>query len=414
MAVYTMVIDGFFSHHKQGDPSRQGSRKLFGGKYALKHRLWELNIAVLGLLLASGTAFVITGALKNATGKPRPDLIARCLPLLGSVDPPVFGLSNSTICTQTDNAILKDGFRSFPSGHSSCKSFSTSPSCTAWTDIPPAAFGGLFYLSLYLAGKLHVLDNRGEVWKAFVVLIPTLVAALIAISRIMDARHHPFDVITGSLLGSLMAFCAYRQYFPPISESWRKGRAYPIRSWGTDPSGPTSAKDEREIHRDQGVEPMRNTPRHTDEEENTRSPLATMGAMPGVNPAQNTFHTQTLGPGTMPPATFPSPRGGASPNYNAPPESNSLANPYSTSGPRRDRQHDQDGYWSSSSEDANDDEDGYELRPKYTLTDPGSRGPSELSDVSYAPYRPEGAPATYAPYQAPNVPVSGPLGEHGA
>lgn len=112
IAFWTLVIDGLFSHHK--DP---GSKR---GPYTLRKRLWELNCGILGLLLASGTAFVITNALKNATGKPRPDLIDRCQPAKGSVDAPVYGLSNITICTQTDNAILKDGFRSFPSGHSSC------------------------------------------------------------------------------------------------------------------------------------------------------------------------------------------------------------------------------------------------------------------------------------------------------
>ena len=101
-----------------------------------------------------------------------------------------------------------------------------------------AAFAGLFYLSLYLAGKLHIFDNKGEVWKTFIVLIPTLAASLIAGSRIMDARHHPFDVISGSLLGMLVAWCAYRQYFPPVTESWHKGRAHPIRAWGTEPKEP--------------------------------------------------------------------------------------------------------------------------------------------------------------------------------
>jgi membrane-associated phospholipid phosphatase len=71
------------------------------------------------LLLSTAAAYTITGALKNATGKPRPDLIDRCRPKDGSADPPVFGLVTSDICTQTNHAILKDGFRSFPSGHSS-------------------------------------------------------------------------------------------------------------------------------------------------------------------------------------------------------------------------------------------------------------------------------------------------------
>jgi diacylglycerol diphosphate phosphatase/phosphatidate phosphatase len=110
--------------------------------------------------------------------------------------------------------------------------------CTILSLTSTVGFAGLFYLSLYLAAKLHVLDSKGEVWKSLVVLIPTLAASLIAGSRIMDARHHPFDVITGSMLGLLVAWASYRQYFPPLSESWRKGRAYPIRSWGREPAPP--------------------------------------------------------------------------------------------------------------------------------------------------------------------------------
>lgn len=85
-----------------------------------------------------------------------------------------------------------------------------------------------------MAGKLHVLDARGEAWKTIVVLIPFLAAALVAVSRIMDARHHPFDVITGAMLGFFVAWASYRQYFPSLSETWKKGRAYPMRTWGTD------------------------------------------------------------------------------------------------------------------------------------------------------------------------------------
>ncbi|MCJ1387856.1 hypothetical protein MMC18_000699 [Xylographa bjoerkii] len=83
----------------------------------------------------------------------------------------------------------------------------------------------------------------------------------------MDARHHPFDVISGSLLGILTAFCSYRQYFPPVSEAWRKGRAYPIRSWATEPLGPTLMHAEREMARDQGIEPLRTAPARADEEQ---------------------------------------------------------------------------------------------------------------------------------------------------
>ncbi|KAI9371016.1 phosphatidic acid phosphatase type 2/haloperoxidase [Aspergillus egyptiacus] len=214
IAVYTLFIDGLFSHHKPVNSST-GKRKLTG-PYRWKDRLWEFNCGLLGLVLSQALTFAITQALKVACGKPRPDIIDRCQPRPGSQDPSPYGLSDISICTG-DPHLLVDGFRSWPSGHSS------------------SSFAGLFYLSLWIGGKLHIMDNKGEVWKMFLVMLPNLGATLIAVSRIMDARHHPFDVITGSLLGILIASISYRQYFPSLSEPWKKGRAYPIRSWGTDP-----------------------------------------------------------------------------------------------------------------------------------------------------------------------------------
>lgn len=78
------------------------------------------------------------------------------------------------------------------------------------------------------------MDNRGEVWKTVIVLVPILSAALVAVSRIMDARHHPFDVLTGAALGSVTAWISYRQYFPSVANPKAKGRAYKPRTWGTD------------------------------------------------------------------------------------------------------------------------------------------------------------------------------------
>ena len=108
ISLYTLVIDGIFSH--------SGLKRR---RYRLKDRLWELNCGILGLFLSFMLTYVVTGTLKNAIGKPRPDLIARCAPKEGSADPLPFGISDSSICTQTDMSLLNDGFRSFPSGHSS-------------------------------------------------------------------------------------------------------------------------------------------------------------------------------------------------------------------------------------------------------------------------------------------------------
>ncbi len=50
-------------------------------------------------------------------------------------------------------------------------------------------------------------------------LTPFIGAALIAISRTMDYRHHWEDVTAGSFLGLVLAFFAYRQYYPPLSSA---------------------------------------------------------------------------------------------------------------------------------------------------------------------------------------------------
>ncbi|KAI9834404.1 MAG: hypothetical protein M1819_003015 [Sarea resinae] len=335
IAVYTLLIDGLFSSHRVSSSNDRG-RTL--GKYRLKDRLWELNCGVLGLLLSSGAAYVITGALKNATGKPRPDIIARCRPKV-ALDPQPFGLSNYTICAQTDKAMLKDGFKSFPSGHSS------------------TAFSGLFFLSLYLAGKLHVMDTRGEVWKTFVVLVPALGAALIADSRIMDARHHPFDVLSGSLLGIVVAWCAYRQYFPPVTEPWKKGRAYPIRSWGKDPLPPNEPSNAN-LYPEPSVEPLRPTDAAAArDEEQVPHP-------DDLTPGTNVFRLQVTESQRRRQQTGDVSR--SSSYYTNP------GNPFSStvsavSGSQRRAPSRQDGYWSSSSDD---EDERFELQRQYTLSHP--------------------------------------------
>jgi membrane-associated phospholipid phosphatase len=77
-------------------------------------------------------AFFFTQGMKNLFGKPRPDLLARCQPDVSNIAAYSVGayargssqdwvLVSSSICEQTDKDFLDDGFRSFPSGHSSSK-----------------------------------------------------------------------------------------------------------------------------------------------------------------------------------------------------------------------------------------------------------------------------------------------------
>lgn len=63
------------------------------------------------------------------------------------------------------------------------------------------SFAGLGFLSWYLAGKIEVFDRRGHVAKLCIILLPLLFAALVAVSRVDDYRHHWQDVCTGGILG---------------------------------------------------------------------------------------------------------------------------------------------------------------------------------------------------------------------
>jgi hypothetical protein len=200
-----------------------------------------------------------------------------------------------------------------------------------------ASFAGLFYTSLWLGGKLHIMDNRGEAWKSLLVMVPILAATLVAVSRIMDARHHPFDVITGSLLGVVCAAVSYRQYFPPLTEAWRKGRAYPIRTWGTEPPRPVDAK--LTAFNNESTSALR-------------------------NPEQDRLNPPTGIERSVSPSGHPVPHGAS--GYAVP------SNPFASQVyPRRRHDQDPDGNWSSSEDDVGN---GFEMQHGYAVAQNPSAG----------------------------------------
>ena len=240
-------------------------------------------------------AFFFTQGLKNLFGKPRPDLLARCDPDIKNVAAHAISnyaasfskewvLVSSSICRQKDIALLDDGFRSFPSGHSS----------TSWA--------GLLYLALYLSSKFSVTlpylsprpYSREAAYTAFgpsgseqdvgilplhhkhsstsanashgniqdvgrqpgsnvspiipirnqaaappvyllaLPLIPISVAFYICASRFFQFYHHGFDIISGSLIGILSASFSFRWYHLPLSQGagWAWGARSRDRAWG--------------------------------------------------------------------------------------------------------------------------------------------------------------------------------------
>ncbi|XP_019172603.1 PREDICTED: lipid phosphate phosphatase 2-like [Ipomoea nil] len=155
--------------------------------------VYDLHQAILGLLFSVLITGVITDAIKDGVGRPRPDFFWRCFPDGKGVFDSVTG---NVKCTGLKN-VIKEGHKSFPSGH------------TSWS------FAGLGFLSWYLSGKIKAFDQQGHVAKLCIVVLPLLFAALVGVSRVDDYWHHWQDVFAGGLIGLTVASFCYLQLFPP-------------------------------------------------------------------------------------------------------------------------------------------------------------------------------------------------------
>ncbi|EAS27657.3 PAP2 domain-containing protein [Coccidioides immitis RS] len=219
-------------------------KRAFGAE-AWRRKFWEWNAGWMGLGVAYAGVYAATEAMKVMFGKPRPDLLDRCDPDLSNIAAHVIGglggqvagapsLVSWTICRNTTKRLLKDGFVSFPSGHSSM------------------SFAGLTYLSLWLCAKLAItipflsvaslqeveqpnlnkspvsLRNRGAAPPTVLVLlvfVPIVAATYIASSRWADSRHFAFDILFGALLGIAFAWLGFRLYHLPLNsgQGWAWG-----------------------------------------------------------------------------------------------------------------------------------------------------------------------------------------------
>nr|XP_043633483.1 lipid phosphate phosphatase 2-like [Erigeron canadensis] len=167
--------------------------------YIRRRDVYDFHHAILGLLFSTFITGVITEAIKDAVGRPRPDFFWRCFP--DGID--LYDKWGDVIC-HGDIDVIRQGHKSFPSGHSS------------WS------FAGLGFLSLYLSGKIQAFDREGHAAKLCIVFLPLLAASLVAITRLDDYRHHWQDVVGGGLLGITMAIFCYLQFFAPPyhTEGW--------------------------------------------------------------------------------------------------------------------------------------------------------------------------------------------------
>ncbi|XP_020416350.1 putative lipid phosphate phosphatase 3, chloroplastic isoform X3 [Prunus persica] len=82
--------------------------------YFRRRDVYDLHHAILGLLFSVLITGVITDAIKDAVGRPRPDFFWRCFP--DGKD--VYDQLGNVVC-HGKKSVIKEGHKSFPSGHTS-------------------------------------------------------------------------------------------------------------------------------------------------------------------------------------------------------------------------------------------------------------------------------------------------------
>lgn len=173
---------------------------------------WDVNNAVIGLLYSLITAAVFQVFVKWLIGGLRPHFLAVCQPDVSLATSSTDGGYNaagfkqiyytSEICTG-DRNLIDDSLESMPSGHTT------------------AAFAGFVYLYLYLNAKLKVFSNyHPAMWKLIAIYAPILGACLIGGALTIDEFHNWYDILAGAIIGTVMAFSAYRMTYAAIWD-WR-------------------------------------------------------------------------------------------------------------------------------------------------------------------------------------------------
>ncbi|CAG0918077.1 unnamed protein product [Notodromas monacha] len=136
----------------------------------------------------------VTYVLKFYVSRLRPHFFAVCKPdytaFASLCETDSFILDYN--CTNTDYSasVLREAYQSFPSGHSSF------------------GFHAAAFLCLYLRERWRK-NAGGIVWRPFIQFVFLTAAMIVGISRVNDFKHFPSDVVSGALLGALVALFVY-------------------------------------------------------------------------------------------------------------------------------------------------------------------------------------------------------------
>lgn len=139
-------------------------------------------LLVTAYILASCPMLFVCQFLKIVVARLRPDFLSRCDP-----DPVTL------ICRNEDETAVTNGRTSFPSGHCTCIFYA-------------ATCLGIYFCMFFSPFKYMIKKGakKGQSLlslRILLVLAPFIVALYVAAERNTDHRHHPGDILAGSILG---------------------------------------------------------------------------------------------------------------------------------------------------------------------------------------------------------------------
>ncbi|CAB4405592.1 unnamed protein product [Rhizophagus irregularis] len=158
---------------------------------------WDFYHMIIGHITSFGLGLFTTALGWVTVGSHlglRPTFLTKCQPDMSKVVAMNITQTYFTneICT---SKLSKVEYQGFPSGHSS------------------TAFAGWVFFVLYINGKSKPWTGGAHLWKILVLLLPLYFATWISLTRIMDYRHFPFQIIVGALIGIGTALISYRLHF---------------------------------------------------------------------------------------------------------------------------------------------------------------------------------------------------------
>lgn len=170
-----------------------GSRKIIKVPEQIGNLYANIGYFLFGLLFTN----LITNVGKLTIGRLRPNFLSVCQPNVSNLYTSDLCRTKTYLipnidfrCLQPNPKDVLDSRKSFPSGHSSLSFFS------------------MVYLALFL-GSVWQCRTLGKLLSRTIQLGLVTFAFFVALSRVTDNKHHPTDVLAGSLIGILCALITF-------------------------------------------------------------------------------------------------------------------------------------------------------------------------------------------------------------